>query len=227
MNNMATSEKSNSTSLMLTLGMIAGPLYVIVGIIEGTVRKGFSFVHNDLSVLANGEFGWIHSGLLIVTGLMTVLAAIGMKRAMQSGKGSTWGPRLLGLYGLGLVGAGFFTADPANGFPPGTPDNAHTVSWHGGLHLLFGAIGFLGLIAACFIFANRFKAAGENGWVLFSRFTGFFYLFAFIGIVVGSNGSSAVLGTVILLFSAAAILGWTWILAVSNKYKAELAKRIV
>jgi len=212
---------TNNTRLLLTLGVLAGPLYVSVGIIEGLTRKGFSFVHHDLSMLANGNFGWVHSSLLMLTGLMTILTAVGMRRALREGPGSKWGPRLLILYGIGLFLAGVFRADPAHGFPQGTPADAHAVSWHGGLHLLFGSIGFLGLILACFAIARRFKVAKEKGWTLFSKFTGAFYLFSFIGIAVGSNASGATLGTVILLFSAAVVLGWAWIAAVSYKLAQE------
>ena len=39
----------------------------------------------------------------------------------QAGRGRTWVPILLGMYAVGLICAGFFTADPAFGSPPGTP----------------------------------------------------------------------------------------------------------
>lgn len=213
--------QSSNTRLLLTLGILAGPLYVGIGILEGVLRKGFSFTHHDLSILANGDFGWIHSGMLMLTGLMTILATVGMRRVLKEGLGGKWGTRLLALYGTGLFLAGIFRADPAHGFPQGTPADAPAVSWHGGLHLLFGSIGFLGLIIACFALARRFKAAKEKGWTLFSRFTGTFYLFAFIGIAIGSNGSGAALSTVILLFSAAVVLGWAWVTAASYKLRQE------
>jgi hypothetical protein len=44
-----------------------------------------------------------------------------MRRALRTGKGCTWGPILIGLIGVGMVLAAMFTADPVDGFPPGTP----------------------------------------------------------------------------------------------------------
>jgi len=69
--------------------------------------------------------------LLIVTGMLVVASALGMRSALADGPGSTWAAWLIGLYGVGLIGAGIFAADPAYGFPPGTPADAHNVSFHG------------------------------------------------------------------------------------------------
>src|SRR5689334_19380262 len=100
---MISTEQSKLTNMLLTAGMIAGPVYIAVGLIEGLTRQGFSFIHHDLSLLANGSLGWIHSTLLVASGLLTIAGAIGMRRVIQGSKGDTWGPLLLGLYGLGLV----------------------------------------------------------------------------------------------------------------------------
>lgn len=200
-----------SNRSLLAAGAIAGPLYVVIGLIEGLVRPGFDFTKHDLSVLANGDWGWVHSALLVGTGVLTIAGAAGVRRALRGGTGGTWGPLLLGLYGLGLAGAGFFAADPAYGFPPGTPADYHAVSWHGVLHLVCGAIGFLGLIAACFVLARRFGESGQGGWAAASRVTGAFYLLAFVGIAAGSQQGGVIGTTVILVFSAAVVLGWLWI----------------
>ena len=84
------------------------------------------------------------------------------------------------------------------GFPPGTPANAHAVSWHGLLHFVSGGIGFLGLIAACFVFTRRFAAQRLRGWAVYSLATGVFFFAAFVGIAVGSN-------------SVAVVIGWAWV----------------
>ena len=124
---------------------------------------------------------------------------------------------------MGLIGAGFFTADPALGFPPGTPANAHAVSWHGLLHFICGGIGFLGLIAACFVFARRFAAQRQRGWVAYSVATGVIYLAAFAGIAVGSNSVGVITTIVILAFSVAVVLGWAWVSAMAVKFLSERA----
>ena len=206
-----TSRTAKLTRGLLSCGVVAGPLYVIVGAIETFTRPGYNPLRHDLSLMSNGSLGWIHISLFILTGLLTIAGAVGMRRVLRGSRGGTWGPILLGIYGLGLIGAGFFLADPAYGFPPGTPADANAVSWHGLLHLTCGAIGFIGLIAACFVFARRFASQRLRGWVAYSIATGVFFFAAFVGIATGSNGSGTVVATVILAFDVAVILGWTWV----------------
>jgi hypothetical protein len=109
------------TRALLGYGVIAGPVYLIVGLIEAFTRSGFDITRDDLSLLSNGSLGWIHITLLVITGLMTVAGAIGMRRALAGGAGGTWGPRLVGAYGAGLIAAGTLVADPMDGFPRGHP----------------------------------------------------------------------------------------------------------
>ena len=218
-----TSSDAKLTRVLLLCGVVAGPLYVIVGAIEMLTRPGFDPTRHDLSLMSNGDWGWIHISLLILTGLLTIAGAVGMRRVLRGGRGGTWGPILLGIYGLGLIGAGFFTADPALGFPPGTLADAHAVSWHGLLHFICGGIGFLGLIAACFVFARRFAARRQRGWVAYCVATGVIYLAAFAGIAVGSNSVGVIMTVVILAFSVAVVLGWAWVSAVSVKLLSERA----
>ena len=218
-----TSRDAKLTRVLLLCGVVAGPLYVIVGVIEMLTRPGFDPTRHDLSLMSNGDWGWIHISLLILTGLLTIAGAVGMRRVLRGGRGGTWGPILLGIYGLGLIGAGFFTADPALGFPPGTPADAHAISWHGLLHFICGGIGFLGLIAACFVFARRFAARRQRGWVAYCVATGVIYLAAFAGIAVGSNSVGVITTIVILAFSVAVVLGWAWVSAMAVKLLSERA----
>lgn len=207
----ASSERSEGrTRALLLAGAIAGPLYIAVGLIEAFARPGFDIRRHDLSLLANGDLGWIHVTLLIVSGLLVIAGAVGMSRALASGPGRTWGPLLLGVYGIGLIGAGFFSADPALGFPPGTPADAHSISGHGLMHFVFGGVGFLSLIAGCFVFARRFAGGGERGWVAYSVFTGVVFFLSFVGIAAGSGNGWTILG-----FWIGVVLAWSWITAMA------------
>ena len=200
------------TKSLLGYGVLAGPFYVAASLAEALTRPGFSLAHNDWSLLANGALGWIHVLVLVLTGLMVGAAAAGVvrqRRAERVNAASGW---FLGVYAAGLVGAGFFIADPADGFPVGTPPGPTvTPSWHGTLHIVFGGIGFLGLITACLVLAWQFRGLRQLGWAFFSLITGVLFFTAFAGIATGGAASS--LG--VLAFTGAVILAWTWLALVS------------
>jgi Protein of unknown function (DUF998) len=198
------------TQVLLLAGAVAGPLYLVVGLIEAFTRPGFDIRRHDLSLLANGDLGWIHMTDLIVSGMLVVAGAVGMSRALASGPGRLSGPLLVGVYGIGLIGAGFFVADPALGFPPGTPADAHNVSWHGLMHFVSGGVGFLSLIAGCFVFARRFAASRERGWAGYSIITGVVFFLAFAGIAAGSGNGWTILG-----FWIGVALAFSWITAMA------------
>jgi len=206
------------TRALLVCAAVAGPLYLVVGLAQAFTRPGFDITRHDLSVLANGDLGWIQVGNLVISGLLVLAGAAGVRRAVTAGRGRTWGPLLLGLYGLGLVGAGFFTADPALGFPPGTPADAHSVSWHGLLHFVCGGIGFLGLVAACFVFASRFAGMGQRRWAACSALTGAVFFAGFLGIAAGSGNGWTILG-----FWIAVVIAWAWITALALRLTREPA----
>ena len=101
----ATERDQPSTGRLLTLAGAAGPLYGFVGAVEALTRPGFSLAHHDLSLLSNGTFGWIHSTLLVVTGVLVIAGAVGIGRAAP---GSVWGPRLLASTAPACAELGYF-----------------------------------------------------------------------------------------------------------------------
>ena len=190
---------------LLLLGALAGPAYVVVSLAQALTREGFDLTRHAWSLLANGDLGWIQITNLIVTGLLVITGAVGLRRALRPGAGSTWAPRLLIAYGASMVAAGIFRADPALGFPAGTPADASTSSWHGLLHFGSGAIGFSCLAAACLVLARRFAADGLPGWAVFSRTTGVLFLAGFVGMAAGGGRVATNLA-----FTAAILLAWAW-----------------
>jgi len=218
MTNLTSTDDARLTKTLLTCGIIAGPLYVIVGLLQMAIRPGFDITRHSLSLLANGDLGWIQTLNFLITGMLLIAGAVGVKRALQSGPGSRWAPRMLGLYGLGLIGASIFSADPALGFPPGTSLENNPISWHGLLHFVAGTIGFIGFIVACFIFARRFKSLRKPGWAWYSLITGILFLASFIGIASGSKGPFSI------FFAIAVVLGFTWISVLLSRLKAGLTE---
>lgn len=205
------SPEDRITRSLLGYGVVAGPFYVVVSLAQAMVRDGFDLTRHDWSLLANGTAGWVQIANLVLTGLMVVAAAIGYHRALRGGVGQRWVPRLLATYGIGLVGAGVFRADPMAGFPAGTPDGPPvTFTVHGMLHMVCGGFGFLALILATFVLAKRFGREGRRGRAAVSIVTGAAFLAGFVGI---SSGSST--PTVVLAFTAAVLLVWGWLSSTS------------
>jgi Protein of unknown function (DUF998) len=203
-------EATRGTRALLACGIVAGPLYVLVSVTEALTREGFSLARHQWSLLANGDLGWVHVANLVVTGLLTVAFAVGLRRVLAPGRGGTWASRLVGVYGLSLVAAGVFRADPAMGFPPGTPEDAAEVSWHGVLHLVAGGVGFVCLVVACLLVAGRFAAEGRQGWARFSRATGVLFLAGFVAVAAGAGATWSNVA-----FTAAVVLVWSWVSALA------------
>jgi hypothetical protein len=194
------------TRSLLGYGPLAGAVFVGSILIQGLTRRGFSILHDDASLLANGPLGWIQVVTFLVAGAMTITAALGVRRAAPG----RWAPRLIGLYGAGLMAAGVFRADPADGFGPGAPAGKAThISWHGDGHLIAASIGFIGVIAACFVVARYLSRAGHRGIAIYSRITGVAFLAAFVGVTTGSSSPA-----IVLPFYAAVTAVFVWLAVV-------------
>jgi len=200
------SPEGRVTRSLLGYGPLAGAVFVGSIFIQGLTRRGFSIPHDDASLLANGPLGWIQVVTFLVAGAMTIAAAVGVHRALPS----RWAARLIGLYGAGLMAAGVFRADPADGFGPGAPaGRAAHISWHGDGHLIAASIGFIAMIAACFVVARYLSGAGHRGLATYSRITGVVFLAAFAGITTGSSSPA-----IVLPFYAAVTAVFTWLAVV-------------
>jgi hypothetical protein len=204
------------TKSLLGYGVIAGPIYVVAVAVQSATRDGFDPTRHAASQLANGDLGWIQIATFLITGAMTIAAAVGIRRALGDGRSSAWASGLIGGFGVGLVAAAVFRADPSDGFPPGTPAGMAEPTWHGMAHFAVAGMGFTCLIAGCFVMAARFARAGEHGWAWFSRLTGGLFAVSFVFMASGAGGAAA-----ILIFTAAVVIAWAWLAAVSARlYKS-------
>ena len=201
------------TKSLLGYGILAGPLYLVVLFTQALTRDGFDLTRHAGSLLSNGALGWIQIANFLVCGAMVIAAAVGIRRVLRAGRAATWGPRAVAAYGVGLVAAGIFRADPSMGFPAGAPAGVGEITWHGALHGVAAAVGFTGLIAACFVIGRRFAAEGRRDLAVYSRITGTILAVGFVAIASGS-GSAAV----VVPFTCAVILGWAWVSAVAAHF---------
>jgi hypothetical protein len=212
---------SDRTKLLLACGAIAGPLFAVVALLQAFTRAGFDLTRQQLSLLSNGDLGWIQIANFAITGLLFASGAVGMSRVQGPGPARRWGPRLIGIFGLSLIAASAFRADAAFGFPPGTPAGPPAaISWHGGLHLLVAGIGFLALVVAAFAFGRRFAQRGRGLWAVWSFGTGALFLIA-----IGANGAMAGQAAANVGFTAMALLAFLWASAVATSLLTEQASR--
>ncbi len=161
------------TRALLACGAAAGPLFMVVALIQAGTRTGFDPAKHPASLLSVGELGWIQIANFIVCGGLFLASAVGMRSALSGGRAAVWGPRLIGAFGVALIAGGVFVSDPGLGFPPGTPEGIpDSMSWHAVVHAGAPVVGFIALSVACFVFARRSFGAGQRAWAVFSIMTG-------------------------------------------------------
>jgi len=117
-------KKSRSTEFLLLCGVIGPLLFIVVLLIEGATRPGYSAWRTAGSYLALSNQGWEQIANFLVCGSLIIAFAVGLRRIWPTGRASVWGPLLIGLFGLGLVVAGVFVTDPGGGIRLVLPSTA-------------------------------------------------------------------------------------------------------
>ena len=102
--------------VLLGCGAIGPPLFIAVFLIEGGISAirppGYNPLRHPVSTFAIGDFGWLQTVNFLVTGLLLLGFAMGVRLVLRRHHGGIWAPVLIGLIAVGLIGAGVFTADP-------------------------------------------------------------------------------------------------------------------
>ncbi len=212
----STSKSGDHTKTLLSAGAVAGFMLTFVSFIQAFTRTGFDVRRDPISMLGLGQLGWIQIANFILSGALSIAAAIGLRQAIRSGRGKRWLPRLVTIFGITLITAGIFTADPAFGYPPGAPEGMPSgMTWHSALHGMSFSIGMIAFVAACFVFARRFAERKETSWSVYSVLTG---LTIPVCIVV-SSVNHEIQG---LALACAVILISTWLSAVTSHVKSQI-----
>ncbi len=202
-----TSDRSRGvTRWLLRCGVLVGPLYLAVGIAQGLLRPGFAFARHPLSVLANGDYGWVQTANFALSGMMVMAAAIGVARVAGRGaRGTAWA---LGAFGAGVALAAIFRADPVDGFPVGTPlGPPTTITTVGLLHFVVSALAFVAFGVSALLAARMLARRGDRLLARISLASGLVMLLGFFG---GFALPSPVTGIWISV-----VTGWAWLATVS------------
>ena len=211
----ADSRGSGLTKVLLACGIITGPLFFVVAIIQGLTRSGYEIRKNAISQLSLGDLGWIQITSFLLTGLLAVACAIGVRRMLKGQKGGAWGALLIGTFGLGLIIAGIFPPDPAGGFPPGAPAGpAVSMSGHASLHAVGFFVSMLSAIIDSFVFARRFGALQRRGWARYCVVSGVAAPVLIVSSILFMSWAG-----VIVAVAGAVVFGW--VSATSARLRAE------
>ena len=132
-----------TTKLLLTCGQIGCLFFIVMFLIQGQLRDAYSPLKFPISSLSIGHWGWIQRINFWVSGSLIFLFAIGFRQATPLLKSSLSTSRLIGVVGLGLVGAGCFSSDLVYGYPMTEPIRIAQFTITGHLHDFFSIFVFV------------------------------------------------------------------------------------
>ncbi|TKK89367.1 DUF998 domain-containing protein [Herbidospora galbida] len=201
---------TSATRALLLCAAVAGPLWSAVSLAQAATREGFDLTRHPLSLLSTGSLGWLQILNFVVGGVLLLLGAAGLRRALDGG----WAPRLVAAAGVGMAAAGVLVMDPADGFPAGTPAGPGALGPSGIGHLAAGSLTFFSLIAACYVLGRRFSRAGQRGRAVASRVSGTALLLGNLWAMSGGTAGS-------LTLAVGAITAMLWVSRVSWTLAAD------
>lgn len=203
---------SLSTKLLLLGGMIGPLLFIVVFLIEGATRPGYSPRRYFVSELSLGKRGWIQIANFIVCGLLILAATAGIAQVWPD---AIWGDVLLGIFGLSVIAAGVFVTDPVLYFPPELSDKGPTL--HGKLHNAGFPVSFGSLFVAILLVSWQFFANGNLAWALYSLASALAFIAcaALMIVTVARAMQGNPEAPVGLWQRAAIVVGWIWLAALT------------
>jgi hypothetical protein len=204
---------ASTTRTLLACAVATAPLFGVVSLAQAFTREGFDLTRHPLSVLSNGDLGWLQITNFLICGALTVAGAVGLHRVVRGTPGGTWAPRLILVNGVMMAAAGVFRMDPTDGFPVGTPLGQPTgMSWHSVMHMITGSIAFVALIAACFVLGRHFARTGRPGFAVASRLSGLIFA---LGDGWAMTGGRA--GSLTLCVGVLTAMAWVSVVAATKR----------
>ena len=193
---------------LLYAGVVGPLLFIVVFLIEGFTRPGYSQWRHYVSQLATGPGGWVQIANFFVCGALVLAFAVALRASTRT----IAAPIFLSAFGVALLVAGAFPTDPALGYPPGV-GAAHTT--HGMIHGLAGLAAFSTLPITAFLMAGWFwRDRTRRRWSWYSVAVGVVMIATFIASTTFStmDASGHLPNAPTGFFQRIAIItGWTWI----------------
>jgi hypothetical protein len=196
---------------------VIGPILFVAGFTWlGATRAGYDPMRHFVSLLSLTEDGWPQTVSFIVSGLLLVAAAAGLRAALVDGPGCRVIPTAVAISGGALIVAGLVPTDPVQGYPPGTPlEMPVTASPAAIVHVTAALFLFAALALAALVGARRFQSRRRSIWAVYSLLTGIVVLAANAATTTAPGAISPVAAIAGLLQRVALIAGLGWIAAFS------------
>ena len=96
----------------LTIGVAGTVLFVVIYLIEGATRPGYSAWSQTISSLSIGPAGWVQRANFMLCGVSVLWLAYVWRRILKGGVCARWYPIVHAVEGVGLIALGVFTWDP-------------------------------------------------------------------------------------------------------------------
>lgn len=207
------------TKNLIAGGIVAGPLFAGLLLVQAFTREGFNSVIHAPSQLGTGDLGWIQSINFLVAGVLFLALAFGLRQIMKGKPSGVLAPLTVGIFALTLILSGLFPTDPAFGFPLGA-ETPKELSTSGKIHMIAPITGGLILPVAFFAFARFFaKEMKTKGWMIISLIIGIAYFLAGATFMATKNEAGMLNLTFLWI---AGTIGWASLSLVAWKVKSEL-----
>jgi hypothetical protein len=200
-----------ATRALLGCGVAAGLLSLLIFSTQILIRPEFRFARTEPSLLSLGHLGWIQIANSILGGLLVIAGALGMRRVLRGSKGGFWGPLFLVIFGIGQIGVGIFVVDPIR--------SPAAATLHGTMHLVFGGIGFVALMASCFVYLRTFISQKLKVWAILCAITGLMFLAAFLSAASHPDATS-----IQFFLNLTFVLEWVWVSSISARILRNVPK---
>jgi hypothetical protein len=198
------------TRALLGCGVVAGPAFVTVFLIEGAVRKDYNPLRHPVSSLALGRRGWVQVANFGMAGTFFLSGAAGLSRSRDRTHSGRIEAALIAAAGVGLISAAIFPTDPVSGYPPGAGGATTTA---GMVHNLAALPVFLGLPVAAGIGCLRAVRRRDFAWRACSAAAALGMLVTGMLSAAGFGQSPRFVGLAGAFQRASIILGFSWVTA--------------
>src|SRR5262244_582608 len=82
--------RERTTTLLLAGGVVGPLVFIVVLLLEGATRPGYSAWRHFGSQLSLSDQGWEQIANFLICGVLCIGFALGLRRTLQSGTGVTW-----------------------------------------------------------------------------------------------------------------------------------------